>query len=301
VSKSQQVQSLGTRIGQWALAAIWAAQPLLSGPAFAAALDPRADRFRTAVSVALWAVWVLTLVAILVPRTSTLTLVRTVVPASVAAAGWAAVATPEPGWRDALALTCTTIAAVVALAPATGERFVNGSAYGPEKRFPLRAPGLVVLGLVEAVWVAVVAGATAGPLLLAAGQWGWGIAAVAAGWPLAYAGARSLHRLAQRWLVFVPAGLALVDPLTLTDSVSMPRARLAAIGPASADTQAEDLTGGALGLALHVRFDEPTVVVPLAAPGQREAASIEVRDILVTPTRPGAVLREAADRRLPIS
>jgi hypothetical protein len=227
--------------------------------------------------------------------------VRTVVPASVAAALWAALATPEPGWRDALALASTAVAAVAALAPSTGERFVNGSAYGPERRFPLRPPGLVVLGLVEAVWVAVVLGAAAGPLLLAAGQWAAGAVALVLGWPLAYAGSRSLHRLAQRWLVFVPAGLTLVDPLALTDSISMPRLQLAAIGPAPADTAAHDLTAGALGLALQATFAAPLTIVPLRGPGDETAEVIEVDEILCTPTRPGAVLREARLRDLPVS
>ena len=301
MGKSQQVQDLRRWIGRWGLAAIWAPQPLLSGPAFAAALDPRSDSFRATVSLALWAVWAVTLVATLVPRTATLTLVRVVLPAAVAAAGWAALATAEPGWRDALALASTATAAVVSLAPATGECFVNGSSYGSEKRFPLRAPGLVAIGLAESVWAAVVVGATAGPLLLAAGEWVAGIAGLVIGWPLAYTGSRSLHRLAQRWLVFVPAGITVVDPLTLTDPIAVSRARITAIGPAPADTVAHDLTAGALGLALQVSLAEPLAIAPLRTTHASTTEVVEVVDVLVTPTRPGAVLREADARGLPLS
>jgi hypothetical protein len=266
-----------------------------------AALDSRSDLFRTSVSLALWVLWVATLLATLVPRTSTLTVVRVLVPASVGAAVWAAAATAEPGWTDALAIASTGVAAIVALAPATGERFVNGSAYGAERRFPLRAPGLVLLGLVEIVWAAVVAGAVTGPLLVVAGEPLWGLLAAVIGWPIAYAGSRSLHRLAQRWLVFVPAGLALVDPLALTDSISMPRAAIAGIGPAPADTTAIDLTAGALGLALQVRFDAPLTIGPLAGSGAPAVDVVEADQVLFTPTRPGAVLREAAARSLPVT
>ena len=78
----------------------------------------------------------------------------------------------------------------------------------PDADGVVRAPGIVVLGLGEVVWAAVVVGALAGPLLLAAEQWVAGAIAIVIGWPLARFGSRSLHRLAQRWLVFVPAGEA---------------------------------------------------------------------------------------------
>lgn len=295
------MQRLRAWIRDHGLALVWVVQPLVAGPAFASALDPRDDAFRTTASIGLWATWAVTLVATLVPRTTTLTLVRIVVPASLGAAIWAAAVTPEPGWRDGLALAATALAAVVSLAPSTGQRFVNGSSYGPERRFPLRAPGLVVLGLLEVVWVVVVVGAVAGPLLLAATNWVAGAVATAVGWPLAFGGVRSLHRLSQRWLVFVPGGLALVDPLTLIDSISMPRNRMVAIGPAPADTTAHDLTAGALGLALQIDFDEPIAISPLVASRDGTQTTVEVTQILITPTRPGAVLREARDRRLPVS
>jgi hypothetical protein len=286
-------------IRNWGLAALWAVQPLISGPAFGDSLDARADAFRTAATIGLWGLWALVLLATLVPRTFTLTLIRVAIPASVVAAGWATLAAAEPGWQHGLALASTLAAAVASLAPTTGERFVNGSAYGAERRFPLRAPGLVMLGLVEAVWMAVVAGAVAGPLLLASEQWAAGAAATVVGWPLAVAGTRSLHRLAQRWLVFVPAGLALVDPLTLADAISMPARTLVSIQPALADTTAHDLTAGALGLAVHAAFTELLTIAPLVS-SDDGSALVEVNAILFTPTRPGAVLREALDRGLPL-
>jgi hypothetical protein len=300
MSKSRHVNTVRTRFVEWSFVALWALQPLLAGPGFAEALDTRSEAFRTAVGVGLWVLWASVLVAALIPRTSTLTFVRIVQPAAVGASVWAAIATSSPGWPDVAALLSTTGAAVLAFTAAVGEHFVNGSAYGAERRFPLRPPGVVMLGLVEAVWVVVVAGALAGPLLLAAGQWVLGGVLVAVGWPIALMGTRSLHRLAQRWLVFVPAGMALVDPLTLADSISMPRGITASIGPAPADTAAYDLSGGALGLALEVRFEEPRVVVPLAGgpDGSREVAADAV---VFTPTRPGRVLHEVKARRLTIS
>lgn len=290
--------ALRTWIADRGLAVLWALQPLVAGPAFAAALSDRSSAVQATASIGLWALWAVTLLALLIPRTTTLTLVRVVIPASVAATLWAAIVTPDPGWRDALALASTALSTALALAPSTGERFVNGSAYGPERRFPLRAPGLVALGLVEVVWAVVVAGAVAGPLLLAAEQWVPGALALLVGWPLAAAASRSLHRLAQRWLVFVPAGITLVDPLALTDAVAVPRARVAAIRLAPADTDAHDLTVGALGLAIEVDLDEPLTITPLTR--SSPPATIDVDRLLFTPTRPGALLRAAAARGLPL-
>jgi hypothetical protein len=300
VSKSQQVGRARRWIEDWGLAVVWALQPVVAGAAFAAALDSRSPLFRTGVGLALWVTWAVVLLGVLIPRTATLTLVRVVTPASVAAAGWAALATPNPDWLDAVALASTAVATVVAFAPSTGQRFVNGSAYGPEKRFPLRAPGAVVLGPVEAVWLVVVVGAATGPLLLLASEWVGGAVAVAIGWPVAILGTRSLHRLAERWLVFVPGGLALVDPLTLTDSVSMTRGAIASIGPAAVDTTATDLTAGSLGLAVEVTFEQPQTIVAL--PRRNETATdTPVDALLITPTRPGHVLRLARERNLRVS
>jgi hypothetical protein len=215
---------------------------------------------------------------------------------------WTALATPQPSWRDALALAVTAAATVVALAGATGERFVNGSAYGAERRFPLRPPGPLVLGPIVVVWFLTVAGAVTGPLLLAAGLPLPGLAAAVIGWPVAWAGVRSLHRLAERWLVFVPAGLVLVDPLVLGDNLLLQRRTIERLDLASSDTEAEDLTGAALGLALEVRFTAPQPVIagPASRRGRQALTSRDVDAVLFAPTRPGAVLAEADGRRLPV-
>jgi hypothetical protein len=300
VSKSQQVKSVQSWIGRWALPVVWATLPLTAGPAFADALDPRSPAFRNTASVGLWTAWAVTLVATLVPRTTSLTVVRIVVPASFAAAAWSSFATPDLDWHDALALGATALAGALALAASTSERFVNGSSYGAERRLPLRVPGIVALGLVEAVWAAVVVGATAGPLLLASELWVAGAVSTLIGWPLALMGARSLHRLAQRWFVFVPAGVVIVDPLALTDSLSMARASIESIGPAPADTSAHDLTVGALGLALEIDLGSPHEVTPVEAGRGGPLSSVEVDRVLFTPSRPGALLREARARGLPV-
>ncbi|MEY2570677.1 MAG: hypothetical protein QOE63_1027 [Acidimicrobiaceae bacterium] len=174
--------------------------------------------------------------------------------------------------------------------------FVDGSSYGPERRFALRTPMALVLGPIELAWLAVAGPAVAGPLLLAARQWVAGALVVLAGAVAARWAVRSLHLLARRWIVFVPAGLVVHDPMVLTDAVLFPKAQVASIGPALADETdgALDVTGGAPGLVLELRLREPAPIGVIEH--RHEGATFEAHRLLVTPNRPGAVLAEAAAR-----
>ena len=135
-----------------------------------------------------------------------------------------------------------------------------------------------------------VAGATAGPLLLAHEHWAVGAVATLLGVPAAAAAARSLHRLSRRWLVFVPGGMVIHDHIAVPQPMPIPRRDIISIGPAAADTAAADLTAQALGLALEIRLTAP-VPVP-AAPGRDRPAA----EALITPTRPADVMATAARR-----
>jgi hypothetical protein len=279
---------------------LWVSLLLTAGPALAAALEPRSRPVQVVASMGAWAAWAGVLGAALVPRTTSLTAVRIVVPAAVPALAWAALATGAAGPRvDALVGLGTAVAAtVLVLSAFVGDGFVNGSSYGDERRLPLRPPAPLVLGPVPLAWAACVTGVLAGPLLLAAGQWVAGAAATLAGGVAAVLATRALHGLARRWLVFVPAGFVVHDPLALAEPVLCARRVVRRIGPAPADTAATDLTGGALGLALQVDLAEPA---PAASRVRRGAAgTVELTSFLVTPSRPGAVLREARRRHLPV-
>jgi len=289
---------------KWAFAVVWVTLPFTAGPALADTLDPRSPMFRTVVSVALWVVWGATLLAALVPRTVTLTAIRIVAPASVAAVIWGAAVTPSAGPADLVAIVVTAVATAVALLPTTGDEYVNGSSYGDERRFPLRAPLALLLGPIELAWAVVVVGVVGGPLLLAAQVWAVGALALLLGWPLAWWVVRSLHTLSRRWLVFTPAGLVLHDQLVVVEAMLVVRRQLASIAPALADTTARDLTLASPGLVLEIRMTEPLAISPTPARRVRGeqpgVVSTDVDAVLVTPTRPGVVLTEATRRRLPV-
>jgi hypothetical protein len=138
----------------------------------------------------------------------------------------------------------------------------------------------------------------AGPLLLAAHQWLAGALALAIGFPAAAVAARSLHTLARRWLVFVPNGVVVHDPLALAEPVLLRRAEVRSFAPAPASTAALDLTRGALGLALELTVAPPVSLVLAAGGGGGVSEATTAAALLVSPTRPGAVLAEARRRRL---
>jgi hypothetical protein len=289
--------------GTWPLRAAWLLLPLLAGPAAADALDATSRPVQLVGSLGLWAGWAAGLVAMLVPRVVTLTVVRLLAAGAVVGVGWAVVdagvSTPATavGWRVA-ALVGVLVAAGVAYAPDTGRAFVDGSSYGDEERFPLRVPAPLVAGPVPLAGAAVLAGTTAGPLLLAAERWALGVVALVVGAPAAWWCARALHVLARRWVVLVPAGLVLHDQLALADPILLRRDIVKSLDPAPADTEALDLTRGALGLALEARLVTPVALTLAAAGRTATSESVEADRLLFTPTQPGLLLTRARARRI---
>ncbi|MEX2658550.1 MAG: hypothetical protein WD232_02550 [Acidimicrobiales bacterium] len=282
----------------WLVRLMWVVLPFTAGPVLADALDPRSGAVRTTASVALWLAWGLVLVATLAPRDVGLTLLRVVAPAALVASVVAVAEAGSDRLPAALAVSSALAAAALAHLPEIGSLFVNGSAYGDERRHLLRAPGALLLGPLPVAWAVLVAGIVTGPLLLAARQWVAGGVATVAGFALAAILARALHSLTQRWAVLVPAGLVLKDHLTVLDPVLFRRTEVEVLRPAPADTDALDLTAKAPGLALELRLLDKVGLVRVV-PGTNGEPGRTAR-LLFTPTRPGAVLTDARARRIPV-
>jgi hypothetical protein len=276
----------------------WALVAFLVSPAVGQALDGRSAAV-TAVAAALgWLLWTAALVATLVPRTTSLTVYRTIAPGTLVAAVWSALGGGGP-LATAVAVASAALAVVVAFLSVTGDVFVDGSSYGPERRLALRPPATLVLGVVQVTWLVAFGGLVAGPLLLAARQWVFGGVLLAAGWPAAWYALQRLHLLARRWVVFVPAGLVVHDPITLADAALFARRSIVAVRPAPVDNPSIDLTRNALGLAIEILFDQPQELS--ISPGRRQPPdSVAVRGVLCTPSRPAAFLDAARGHRLPV-
>ena len=278
---------------------LWLSLPVTVGPAVEDGLHTTSSAVATVVAIELWLAWAAVLLAVLVPRTLSLTALRVGAPGALVIA---LITAPRGGVEDAdvLAVAVGALVLVVAAWPTVGAELVDGSSYGPERRLPLRVPPTLALGPAPLAVAAVLAGLAAGPLLLAAGQGILGVVATIVGAVLAVAAARSLHALSRRFLVFVPGGVVVHDPLTLVDPVLLPKTDLASVGPAPADTEAEDLTMGAGGLIMELRLQHPSDLVRRGH-GRTPVESVATAAVLVAPTRAGAFLAEAEARALPIT
>jgi len=280
----------------WPARAVCLAAGLVLTPAVGTALSDASRAVQVVAGGGAWALWLVALVATLVPSTVSLTVLRVAGPAA-GALGLAALVAAGPSVATVAGLVAGLVAAVVALLPETAETFADGSSYGDERRYPLRAPAALLAGPAELAVVVVAAGVAAGPLLLAARQWLAGVVALAVGWPAAWLAARALHGLSRRWLVFVPGGVVVHDPLTLAEPILLPRATVRSFGPAPAGTDATDLTSGAWGLAVEARLVAP-ISLGRRVPRQAAVELDDVTAVLVTPSRPGRAVAEARRRRI---
>jgi len=290
------------RLGVSGLRAIWVLLPILIGPAVADALHGMDPGPRSATSAALWVCWAFCLTATLVPLPVTLTVLRVGGPGVAALAVWSASVTDDLV-HIGFALLAGILVVLASFDAPVADRFVDGASYGDERRFLLRAPGPVVLVLGPLATAVTVAGAAVGPILLLHSRWVPGAVVTAVGLPLTILSLRSLHRLARRWIVLVPAGFVLHDHLALAEPTLLERAGLDQLGAAAAHTGASDFTQQARGLALEIRCRRPHDVLPVKSRGGAATPAMEVQAIeafLCSPVRPDVVLAEAARRRLPV-
>lgn len=277
----------------WAVRVAWLVVPFTVGTAVASALDDRSLAVQVCAAVILWLGWSAIVVGLLVPRPASLVGLRVGALSVAVLTLWSA----DTGAEWAVSGLSAAAVCVLALAPVTGEWLVNGTAYGYERRYLLRAPAAVMAGPMLLAAVVLPAAVATGPLLLAARQWATGAVAVAAGAGIAFVLARALHSMTVRWAVLVPAGLVVKDHLALLDPVLFRRVDIEVLRAAPADTDGLDLTAGALGLALEIRLREEQHIDRMR-PVRRGAEPFEAWKLVFTPTRPRALLADAATRKI---
>ena len=281
----------------WFARLAWVLLPVSAGGALGDALASWSSSPARVAAVFLWAAWAIGLVALLAPRPWGLTALRVVAPAAVSLT--LASVTSTSATSAILAGSTAIVAAVFALSATVAQAAANSIAYGDELRFPLRMPLSLLVGPIPLAVVLIVAGTCTGPLLLADGRIAAGAIVSALGFPVAFAMVRSLHSLARRFLVLVPAGVVVVDPLTLADPVLMRREQIARIGR-ERDAQS---AAGALDLRLGTRTGTTEVV--LREPqtfarrrGRRDAALNDADVVLVATVLTAALITTAGERRI---
>src|SRR3954451_3907873 len=99
-----------TDLRPWLAPATWLVLPFATGPALADALEPRTGSVRAVATALLWAGWTTGLVATLVPRTLSLTILRTLAPATLVATAWAALNGGDASISDVVALAGAALA-----------------------------------------------------------------------------------------------------------------------------------------------------------------------------------------------
>lgn len=291
--------SMLSRLIPWVARIGWLLVALVGGTALESAVVDRSGAVRWTVAIGGWTTFGIVALGLVLASTPTLAVVRVASPLSLVAAPASAVGGAPA--IDVAALVVPAMVAVTAIFTAEfGRVWVQASAYGDEERFPLRPPAAAgAAALVTwAVWAASV---ISGPLLVAARVWiPGGLLCAAAIGGAAFLGPR-WQRLAGRWLVLVPAGLVVRDPIVLAETLMLRRDEVAAIQLAPADTEAADLTGPASGYVLEVTTTGPTTAVFAYTPSEPNGKAIHMLSFLVAPSRPGLVLAAADRRGLPVA
>jgi hypothetical protein len=279
----------------WAFRMVWGSLPFTGAAAFGRIFTDATESVGLVGSTGLWLGWILVLTASLVPTTVALTVVRLVSPGAVVAA-FAAAARHASGLATVAAIAVSIVAIGLVFSAEFGGLFVQGSAYGDESRFPLRPPGPLVVAPLPLGWALTFAAVVAGPLMLAARLWLVGSVVTVVGVALAWLFGRRCHRLSRRFLVLVPAGIVVHDHLVLSDTSMFRKSEVATVGLALDSTEAADLTGKALGNAVEIALKDFDTVVLAGTPKKPGGTALHVKAVLVSPTRPGRVLAEAARR-----
>jgi hypothetical protein len=277
---------------------VWATLPITVGPVAVAALEAHSTPVRVVVAVWLVSIWLAALAGLVVPRPFGLTVLRAAASVAPGVAAWAVLTGAGSIPVRIVAAVAGATAFALALGAAVATWCVEGSAYGDERRFPLRTPPALVVTLVPAAVALLAAGSLTGPVLLAVGRWVPGAVALVVGVALGFAAFRSLHLLSRRFVVLVPAGIVVADPMTLTDPFLFVRDHVVDLAPlpdGRAPEGALDLRlGAAFGsVALHLDGEAPLTL-------RRRSTSVPAASscVLVSPVRRADLLDAAAQRRI---
>lgn len=266
--------------------------------AISSSADGRAAMAENVAMAAWWMVAGIVVIALVVCGPIALTIARMLAPAAIPVAALTLFfgADTLPGIVALAGAALTTLSAFMA---ETGEACVQVSAYGDERRLPLRLPAAMHIPMVVA-WLLWFCTAVVGVLLLAAQRVVIGIAILAVASVLTWFVYERLHRFSCRWLVSVPAGLVVHDPVLLGETLMVMRTNVLHANLALAGTEAADLSGPAAGHALEVTLREMVQVVFAATAAKPKGTAIHAQSILIAPSRPGRALRALAERKISV-
>ena len=242
-------------------------------------------------AVIVWAAWASVALGVLVAHPLSLTVVRFVAPLVVVHAAVSSVDSDASAWQVAgvIVMFASTL---VAFSSRYGAPHAQAAAYGHERRHLLRPPVAVLLPL-GVLWV-VVASCLAVAVRAESEVLSTGGAIV--GVAVCVFAVRRALVLARRWLVFVPAGIAVHDPLVLRDTFMVRKHDVRALHPAPADTQAFDATCTTWGVPLELVLAHPHDV-SLSQFGTRVSRTLDRLHVTALLVAPSLSQRAIADLR----
>lgn len=242
-------------------------------------------------AVIVWTAWASVALGVLVAHPLSLTVVRFVAPLVVVHAAVSSVDSDASAWQVAgvIVMFASTL---VAFSSRYGAPHAQATAYGHERRHLLRPPVAVLLPL-GVLWVVVASclavAVRAESEVLSTGGTVVGVAVCV------FAVRRALV-LARRWLVFVPAGIAVHDPLVLRDTFMVRQHDVRALHAAPADTQAFDATCTTWGVPLELVLAHPHDV-SLSQFGTRVSRTLDRLHVTALLVAPSLSQRAIADLR----
>jgi hypothetical protein len=237
-----------------------------------------------------WGIWVIVALAVLVPHPLSLVTARLLAPLLALHTGATVLEESTLQWSTVIALLLMITVSATAFSARYGSVHAQAAAYGHERRHLLRPP-MAVLASLALVWLVV---AALGAVAMRGEQLAVSLSATALFIALAGFMLRRALVLSRRWLVFVPAGIAVHDPLILRDTFMVRNHDVRALRDAASNTEAFDVTGTTWGTPLELVLSHPHDV-SLSQFGARLTGTLDrlhVTALLVAPSRPHIALAD---------
>ena len=239
--------------------------------------DSHSTAFAVVLAVWGWLCWTSVFIGFLVPSPITLTITRCITPLAIVVS---LVATAP------LAIFASIVVFIICSSALFVDAFVQGGAYGDEKRFSLRTP-VPHMAPAALVWALLCGSLIGGSLFIAAQNYIVGVPLLVAGIVLVRIVPKRLHRLARRWLVLVPAGLVVHDHMVLAETHMTSKNGIASLRVVTENGEAADFTGGVLGPRLSVEMKEADKVVlsKITAKTLGTTEALHVKTFVIAPRR----------------
>ena len=278
----------------WMVRIAWVALALVPNPLGDALAGSRATA-QNVFTIAAWTLWAIGVGAVAWLSPVSLTAIRNIAPAALVGLVVATLARPNPAdaataW-PLLVVALAVVATFGAFLPDYAAAHVQASAYGAERRLPLRVP-VPQIAPILLTWL-VTSGATVGCLFALATETWWlaAVVGLAAG-ALLWVAATRLHRFSRRWLVVIPAGVVVHDHLLLAETFMVKANSVTSVRTANDPGEALDLSGVARGslVIVSLREAENLALSPYLARMLGTVDAVHVRGYAVAPTLTGQAL-----------